>query len=205
MSDAAHDPREALFVLCLASSCHVSSPPPNETSRSSKPPTSSPPSSTTSLQRATNPSVTTASIPNDRDDRDDGAYRATLADDQGMDPRRRTGSRLVQPSAETIQSRSRRLRPKPDMETRGNPTGRRQNAGFRIHLIPPGDLKKTAAKRNLGKAVWRATLATNECDRQNQKRPSRHCCCVAFFFSAHCSLGTFHFFRPPFPCPPVLS
>jgi hypothetical protein len=66
--------------------------------------------------------------------------------------------------------------------------------------------KKPQSKRILNKAVWRATLATNECDRQNQKRPSRHRCFVAFFFSAHCSLGTFHFFlplSPRTPRPPV--
>jgi hypothetical protein len=58
--------------------------------------------------------------------------------------------------------------------------------------------QKTATKRILGKAVRKATLAANEYDRQNQKRPWRHCCCAAFFFSDHCSLGTFHFFLPPF-------
>jgi hypothetical protein len=35
---------------------------------------------------------------------------------------------------------------------------------------PPGE-KTTDAKKKLGKAVWRATFAVNEFDRQNQKRP----------------------------------
>ena len=38
--------------------------------------------------------------------RDHGAHRTTLAGDQGMDSRRRTGSRLVQPSPKSFQSRS---------------------------------------------------------------------------------------------------
>jgi hypothetical protein len=57
---------------------------------------------------------------------------------------------------------------------------------------PTPGLPKNAAKRNLGKAVWKAMLAANEFDRQNQKRPSRHWCCLAFFFFAHCTLGTFY-------------
>jgi hypothetical protein len=70
-------------------------------------------------------------------------------------------------------------------------------------------------QKNLAKAVWKAMLTTNEIDRQNQKRPSRHCCCVAFFFTDHCSLslpgraqrrrGTFHFFRTPFSTHPPFS
>ena len=67
----------------------------------------------------------------------------------------------------------------------------------------PPPAQKTATSRNLGKADWRATLKANEFDRQNQKRPSRHRYFVAFFFSAHCSLGTFHFFLPPFSRTPL--
>jgi hypothetical protein len=37
-------------------------------------------------------------------------------------------------------------------------------------------------------------LKTNECDCQNQQERLQHGCFVAFFFSTHCSLGTFHFF-----------
>jgi hypothetical protein len=59
--------------------------------------------------------------------------------------------------------------------------------------------RKTAAKKNLGKATRKATLMPNEFDCQNQKRRLHLGCYVAFFFSSHCSLGTFHFFLPPFP------
>jgi hypothetical protein len=65
-----------------------------------------------------------------------------------------------------------------------------------MNIIPKSKFLAIQVK-TLAKPVWRATLAANEVDRQNQKRPSQHRCFAAFFLSAHCSLGTFHFFSPP--------
>ena len=51
-----------------------------------------------------------------------------------MDPRRRTGSRLVQPSPESFKSRPGWHRPKPNMAGTRNPFGRRPHPGSRLHL-----------------------------------------------------------------------
>jgi hypothetical protein len=49
------------------------------------------------------------------------------------------------------------------MATQGNPTGRRAHLGSRIHLTGRKPIRrKAAAKINLGKAVRRVALATNE-------------------------------------------
>jgi len=82
-----------------------------------------------------------------------GAHRTALAGDQGMDPRRRAGPRLVQPSPASLQSRSRRFRPAPDVASRGNTIGRRPHSGSRIHLTPTIGQKTTAAKNFLAKRV----------------------------------------------------
>jgi hypothetical protein len=79
----------------------------------------------------------------------------------------------VQPSPESFKSRSRRIRPKSHMGTRGNPTRRRQHPGSRIHLTSRQPAyRKTAAKTNLGTAVRRATVAANE-NRREISRVSR--------------------------------
>ena len=96
--------------------------------------------------------------------------------------------RLVRPSPESIQSRSRWLRPtcaskpwrrsKPNMAGTRNPFGRRPHPGSRIHLRKGHGrpacfpIQKTAAKRNLGKAVRKAALAANE-NRREISRVSR--------------------------------
>ena len=54
---------------------------------------------------------------------------------------------------------------------------------------------------NLVQAVWISTLAAHEYGFQNQQRRQPHSCFVAFFFSAHCSLGTFYFILPLSPAP----
>jgi hypothetical protein len=49
------------------------------------------------------------------------------------------------------------------METQGNPTGRRPNPGPRIQLTSRQPTRrKTAAKKNLGKAARKTTLMSNE-------------------------------------------
>jgi hypothetical protein len=65
--------------------------------------------------------------------------------------------------------------------------------------------KTTAAKNLLGKAVWKATLTASEIDRQNHHRPRPHGSLLLFFFSDHCSLGTFHYFLPLFPPQPPFT
>ena len=71
------------------------------------------------------------------------------------------------------------------METRRNPIGRRPNPGSRIHLTSRKLIRqKTAAKRNLGKAVRKATLAANENRREISRVSRLTACCGAFFLSA---------------------
>lgn len=50
------------------------------------------------------------------------------------------------------------------MERTRSPIGRRAHLGSRIYMITPGGFKKcNRCQKNLGKAVRRATLATNDC------------------------------------------
>ena len=78
----------------------------------------------------------------------------------------------VQPSPESFKSRPGWHRPKPNMAGTRNPVGRRPHPGFRIHLTSRQTRRKTAAKRNFDKAVWRATLTANE-NRREISRVSR--------------------------------
>ena len=79
-----------------------------------------------------------------------------------MDPRRRTGSRLGQPSPGSSRSRPRLVRPtcaskpwrrsKPNMAGTRNPTGRRAHPGSRIHLTGrKPNHQKTAVEEILAK------------------------------------------------------
>jgi hypothetical protein len=134
-----------------------------------------------------------------------------------MDPRRRAGSRLVQPSPESFKSRSRRIRPKAHMGTRGNPTRRRQHPGSRIHLRKGHGrpacfpIHKTVAKINLGTVVRRATLAANE-NRREISRVSRLPARTGDFSyrntvtrSTETLLPSPFPPQPPFPRPPVYA
>ncbi len=91
------------------------------------------------------------------------------------------------------------------MGTRGNPTRRRQHPGSRIHLRKGHGrpacfpIHKTAAKRNLGTVVRRATLAANENRREISRVSRLPACCGAFFLLAF-QFSAFQLYpNPPFP------
>jgi hypothetical protein len=78
-----------------------------------------------------------------------------------------------------------RPRPKPNMAGTRNPFGRRPHPGSRIHLTSRQPAyRKTVAKRNLGKAVWRATLTANENRRESFRYRQISASSGAFFLSA---------------------
>jgi len=56
--------------------------------------------------------------------------------------------------------------------------------------------KTIAAKNLLGRAIGKAKFPANECECQSQQLRSPYGCFWLFFFSDHCSLGTFHFILP---------
>ncbi len=76
------------------------------------------------------------------------------------------------------------------------------NQQSEIHLIPA----KTAAKRNLGKAVWRDTLATNDFPSEISKPDQIQASSGAFFLTAFQLYPNSLFFpQPPLPRPPVFA
>jgi hypothetical protein len=90
------------------------------------------------------------------------------------------------------------------METRRNPIGRRPNPGSRIHLTSRKLIRqKAAAKRNLGKAARRATLAANEFPSEISKLGQIPARLGVFSYrnTAHCR--TEALLPPPFPPQPL--
>jgi hypothetical protein len=74
------------------------------------------------------------------------------------------------------------------------------DSGSRIHLIPSGDLKKP-----LGKAVRKPTLATNEKPVISPETAVYRCGMGIFLTETPLPELPKHFFRPPFPPPPLFS
>jgi len=91
----------------------------------------------------------------------------------GMDSRRRAGPRLVQPSPESIQSRSRRIRPKPNLASTRSPIGRRPHPGSRIHLTGPKHRIRPLFPRNPFPALRSAPTSVSGASHQKQI-PSQH-------------------------------
>ena len=81
-----------------------------------------------------------------------------------------------------------------------NPFGRRPHPGFRIHLTSRQlRLPKNRRQRNLGKAVWRATLTANENRRESFRYRQISASSGAFFLSAF-QFSAFQLYpNPPFP------